>query len=164
MAKDNNPNSNKFKVSPWLIYTAILLIFLSITFVTGGSSLNEPGQLRSSDIDNMLNKGQIKNVIIFNNKDAEIYLSDAALKDPTNKKVAKDVFDRPNKGPHYTTKFGDLNHNEVLEQVELAAVSGIRPIYLVILLSHIFLAVSYRLLADSFWLTFIDKKLTASSY
>jgi putative membrane protein len=39
------------------------------------------------------------------------------------------------------TKFGDVNHNEVLEQAELAAVSGIRPIYLVILLSHIFLAV-----------------------
>jgi cell division protease FtsH len=50
MAKDNNPNSNKFKISPWLIYTAILLIFLIDYFVTG-SSLNEPGQLRSSDID-----------------------------------------------------------------------------------------------------------------
>jgi cell division protease FtsH len=108
MAKDNNPNSNKFKVSPWLIYTAILIIFLSITLVTGGSSLNEPGQLKSSDIDAMLNKGQIKNVIIFNNKDAEIYLSDAALKEVANKRVAKDVFDRPNNGPHYTTKFGDL--------------------------------------------------------
>ena len=108
MAKDNNPNSNKFKVSPWLIYTAILIIFLSITLVTGGSSLNEPGQLKSSDIDAMLNKGQIKNVIIFNNKDAEIYLSNAALKEPGNKRVAKDVFDRPNNGPHYTTKFGDL--------------------------------------------------------
>jgi hypothetical protein len=31
MAK-NNPNPNKFKVSPWLVY-AILLIFLFISFV-----------------------------------------------------------------------------------------------------------------------------------
>jgi ATP-dependent metalloprotease FtsH len=108
MAKDNNPNPSKFKISPWLIYTAILLVFLFISFATGGSNLSEPAQLKSSDIDNMLTKGQIKNVIIFNNKDAEIYLSDAALKDPANKKVAKDMFDRPNKGPHYTTKFGDL--------------------------------------------------------
>jgi len=108
MAKDNNPNPSKFKISPWLIYTAILLVFLFISFATGGSNLSEPAQLKSSDIDNMLAKGQIKNVIIFNNKDAEIYLSDAALKDPANKKVAKDMFDRPNKGPHYTTKFGDL--------------------------------------------------------
>ncbi|CAD0008814.1 ATP-dependent zinc metalloprotease FtsH [Flavobacterium chungangense] len=108
MAKDNNPNPSKFKISPWLIYTAILLVFLFISFATGGSNISEPAQLKSSDIDNMLAKGQIKNVIIFNNKDAEIYLSDAALKDPANKKVAKDMFNRPNKGPHYTTKFGDL--------------------------------------------------------
>lgn len=108
MAKENNPNPNKFKVSPWLVYTAILLIFLAISFATGGSSFQEPAQLKSSDIDNMLDKGEIKNVIIFNNKDAEIYLSDAALKDPANKKVANNVLDQPNKGPHYTTKFGDL--------------------------------------------------------
>jgi cell division protease FtsH len=108
MAKDNNPNPNKFRISPWLVYTTILLIFLFISFVTGSSSLQEPAQLKSSNIDNMLAKGQIKNIIIFNNKDAEIYLSDKGLKDPANKSVAKDIFDRPNKGPHYTTKFGDL--------------------------------------------------------
>ncbi len=108
MAKDNNPNTNKFKVSPWLIYTAILLIFLFISFMTGGSNLSEPAQLKSSDIDVLLAKGEIENVIIFNKTDAEIYLSAAALKDPANKKVALDVFDRPNKGPHYVTKFGDL--------------------------------------------------------
>jgi len=108
MAKDNNQNSNKFRISPWLVYTAILLIFLFISFVTGSSSLQEPAQLKSSNIDNMLSKGEIKNVIIFNNKDAEIYLSEIGLKDPANKAVAKDIFDRPNKGPHYTTKFGDL--------------------------------------------------------
>jgi cell division protease FtsH len=33
----------------------------------------------------MLNKGKLK-MLLFYNKDAEIYLSDAALKDPTNKK------------------------------------------------------------------------------
>jgi len=108
MAKDNNPNPNKFRISPWLVYTTILLIFLFISFVTGSSSLQEPAQLKSSNIDNMLAKGEIKNIIIFNNKDAEIYLSDKGLKDPANKSVAKDIFDRPNKGPHYTTKFGDL--------------------------------------------------------
>jgi cell division protease FtsH len=43
MAKENNPNP-KFKVSPWLVYTAILLIFLFISFVTGSSSLQEPAQ------------------------------------------------------------------------------------------------------------------------
>ncbi|MBF4472523.1 MULTISPECIES: ATP-dependent zinc metalloprotease FtsH [Flavobacterium] len=120
MAKENNPNSNKFKVSPWLVYTAIILIFLAISFATGGSNFQEPGQLKSSEIDNMLAKGQIKNVVIFNNKDAEIYLSDAALKDPANKKVAKNVLDQPNKGPHYTTKFGDLkSFQEKLDKAKI---------------------------------------------
>ncbi|MFB9079962.1 ATP-dependent zinc metalloprotease FtsH [Flavobacterium procerum] len=108
MAKDNNPNPNKFRISPWLIYTAILLVFLFISFATGGSSISEPAQLKSSDIDNLLAKGEIKSVTIFNNKDAEIFLTDEALKDPSNKKIAKDIFERPNKGPHYTAKFGDL--------------------------------------------------------
>ena len=60
MAKDNNPNSNKFKVSPWLIYTAILLIFLFISFITGGSNLSEPSPLTSSKFNAYLEKGQIE--------------------------------------------------------------------------------------------------------
>jgi putative membrane protein len=39
------------------------------------------------------------------------------------------------------TRYGDVDHNGVLSAEESAAVSGIKPIYLVILLSHIFLAV-----------------------
>lgn len=68
------------------------------------------------------------------------------------------------------TKFGDTNHNEVLEQAELAVVSGIRPIYLVILLSHIFLAVIVLpMILLSFYYALKDdrvkhKKLTRFSY
>ncbi|MBP6180691.1 ATP-dependent zinc metalloprotease FtsH [Flavobacterium sp.] len=107
MAKDNNPNSNKFKISPWLIYTAILLIFLFISFITGGSSLQEPAQLTSSKFNNFLEKGQIEKVIVYNKTEAEVYLNAAALKDPTHKKVSKDIFDRPNKGPHYSFDIGN---------------------------------------------------------
>ena len=107
MAKEKNPNPNKFKVSPWLIYTAILFIFLFISFVTGGSSLNEPGQLTSSKFNDILEKGQIEKVTVYNKTEAEVFLNAAALKDPSNKKVSKDVFDRPNKGPHYTFDIGN---------------------------------------------------------
>ncbi|WJS92934.1 ATP-dependent zinc metalloprotease FtsH [Flavobacterium johnsoniae] len=102
MAKDNNPNPNKFKISPWLIYTAILLVFLFISFATGGSSLSEPAQLTSSKFNTLLEKGQIEKVIVFNKAEADVYLNAAALKDPANKKVAEDIFKQPNKGPHYT--------------------------------------------------------------
>lgn len=68
------------------------------------------------------------------------------------------------------TKFGDVNHNEVLEQAELSAVSGIRPVYLVILLSHIFLAVIVLpMILLSFYYALKDdrvkhKKITRFSY
>ena len=108
MAKDNNPNSSKFKVSPWLIYTAILLIFLGISFVTGGTSFQEPIKLEQPEFNTLLEKGQIEKVIVYNKKDAEIFLTPSALKDPMNKKVSKDVLDRPNKGPHYRLSIGDI--------------------------------------------------------
>ena len=122
MAKDNNPNSNKFKVSPWLIYTAILLIFLFISFITGGSSLQEPAQLTSSKFNTYLEKGQIEKVIVYNKTEAEVYLTAAALKDAVHKKVAKDVFDRPNKGPHYSF---DIGNDQIFQtKLEKAVAEG----------------------------------------
>jgi cell division protease FtsH len=115
MAKDNKPNSNKFKVSPWLIYSAILLIFLFISFITGGSTFEEPAQLTSSNFNSYLEKGEIEKVIVYNKAEAEVFLTAAALKNVANKKVAKDVFERPNKGPHYTFIIG----NDQLFQTKL---------------------------------------------
>jgi cell division protease FtsH len=107
MAKENNPNSNKFKISPWLIYAAILIIFLLINFATGGSSLKDASQLTSSKFNDYLEKGQIEKVIVYNKSEAEVFLTPAALKEAQHKNVAKDVFERPNKGPHYTLEIGN---------------------------------------------------------
>ncbi|MES2238824.1 MAG: ATP-dependent zinc metalloprotease FtsH [Bacteroidota bacterium] len=107
MAKDNNPNPNKFRISPWLVYTAILLIFLFISFVTGSSSLQEPAQLTSSKFNTYLEKGQIEKVIVYNKSEAEVFLKPEALKEKEHQRVAKDIFDRPNKGPQYTFEIGN---------------------------------------------------------
>ena len=107
MAKENNPNPNKFKVSPWLVYTAILLVFLFISFVTGSSSLQEPAQLTSSKFNGFLEKGQIEKVIVYNKTEAEVFLKPEALKEKEHQQVAKDIFDRPNKGPQYTFEIGN---------------------------------------------------------
>ena len=122
MAKENNPNPNKFKVSPWLIYSAILLIFLFISFITGGSSLNEPGQLTSSKFNDYLEKGQIEKVTVYNKTEAEVFLTAAALKEPAHKKVSKDVFDRPSKGPNYTF---DIGNDQIFQtKLEKAVAEG----------------------------------------
>ncbi|MBA4240845.1 MAG: DUF420 domain-containing protein [Sphingobacteriaceae bacterium] len=68
------------------------------------------------------------------------------------------------------TKFGDVDHNGALEEMELAAVSGIRSVYLIILLSHIFLAVIVLpMILLSFYYALKDdrvkhKKITRFSY
>jgi cell division protease FtsH len=122
MAKDNKPNSNNFKVSPWLVYTAILLIFLSISFFTGGSSFQEPVKLEQPEFNALLENKQIEKIIIYNKKDAEIFLTPAALKEASNKKVAKNVLDQPNKGPHYILNLGDAQIFE--KKLETAVAEG----------------------------------------
>lgn len=68
------------------------------------------------------------------------------------------------------TKYGDIDHNGILDAAEKAAVSGIKPVYLVILLSHIlFAVVVFPLVLLSFYYGLTDqkekhKKLTRFSY
>ena len=108
MTKNNNPNLNNFKVSPWLIYVALALIFLLINFITNGSNIpSDPIKLQQPQFNSILENGQIEKIIIYNKKEAEIYLSAAALKDPANKKIAKNILEQPNKGPHYKLSLGD---------------------------------------------------------
>ncbi len=68
------------------------------------------------------------------------------------------------------TKFGDLNHDEIMSPEESAIVSGTKPLYIIILLSHIFLAVAVLpMVLLSFYYGLTDqrekhKKLTRFSY
>lgn len=68
------------------------------------------------------------------------------------------------------TKYGDLDHDGIMSVAESAAVSGIKPFYLIILLTHIFLAiVVLPMVLLSFYYGLTDqrekhKKLTRFSY
>jgi putative membrane protein len=68
------------------------------------------------------------------------------------------------------TKYGDLDHNGVMSAEESASVSGIKPLYIIILLTHIFLAiVVLPLVLLSFYYGLTDqrdkhRKLTRFSY
>ncbi|HCQ12951.1 MAG TPA: peptidase M41, partial [Flavobacterium sp.] len=77
-----------------------------------GSSIQDPTKITSSKFDELLNKGQIEKVNVFNKSDGEAFLTAAALKDKANKKIAKDVFGNPNKGPHYTFEIADAQNFE----------------------------------------------------
>jgi putative membrane protein len=68
------------------------------------------------------------------------------------------------------TKYGDVNHDGVMSTVESEAVSGIKPLYVIILLTHIFLAVAVLpMVLLSFYYGLTDqrakhRKLTRFSY
>ncbi|MET0759527.1 MAG: ATP-dependent zinc metalloprotease FtsH [Flavobacterium sp.] len=112
MAKDNNPTPNKMKINPWLIYGAVALIFLFISFMTGGSSFQEPLKTSTAKFNDYLEKGQVEKVIVYNKTEAEVYLTAVALKEKTHKAVAKDLLNRPNKGPHYSF---DIGNDEIFQ-------------------------------------------------
>jgi len=106
MSKDNKPN--KLKVSPWLIYGGILLIFLAINWVAGGSTWNDPKPTSLSNFYKFLDEGQVDRVI-YNKTTASVFLKKDALGLKENEKVKNDMFGNPNKGPHYTVVTGDKN-------------------------------------------------------
>lgn len=68
------------------------------------------------------------------------------------------------------TKFGDVDHDGIMSAAESAAVSGIKPVYIIILLSHIFLAaIVLPFVLLSFYYGLTDqrekhKKITRISY
>lgn len=119
MSKDNKPT--KLKVSPWLIYGGILLIFLAINFVAGGSSWNDPKPISLSNFYKYLDKGEV-NKVVFNKSTAEVFLKPEALKEKVHEKVQKDIFDKPNKGPHYTVQTG--NSEAFQKRLEEARAEG----------------------------------------
>lgn len=104
-------NQNNFKFSPWYIYILAIALFIGLS-VFNGSGFQDPSVISTSKFDDLLSKGDIEKVIIYNKVQAEAYLTKNALKDKANKDVAKDFMDRPNKGPHYIFNVGDIQEFE----------------------------------------------------
>ncbi len=127
MATENNQNPKKIKINPWLIYGAVALIFLFISYITGGSSFEEPLKTSSSKFNEYLEKGQVEKVIVYNKTEADVFLTAAALKEPNHKVVSKDILNRPNKGPHYTF---DIGNDEIFQnKLEAAVKAGLLKEY-----------------------------------
>ena len=104
-----NPNNNSgFKFSPWMSIVLVLMIFFTISLVTDGLDLSNPGKTSLSKFNKFLEAGQVEKVT-FNNTKATIYLKKAALKDKAHAKVKNDITGKLNvKGPHYIMEIGDV--------------------------------------------------------
>jgi cell division protease FtsH len=104
MSKDNKPT--KIKISPWFIYGAIILAFIAINYVAGGSTWSNPKPISISNFYKYLDEGQIKKVVYSKNT-ADVYLKDAVLKNAAHKDVQVDMLGKSNKGPHYSVVIGN---------------------------------------------------------
>ncbi|MBE99551.1 ATP-dependent zinc metalloprotease FtsH [Flavobacterium coralii] len=105
MSKDNKPS--KTKISPWLIYGGILLIFLAIQLVAGGSAWQDPKSTSLSNFYKYLDSGEVDKVV-FNKSTAKVFLKKEALAKPEHEKVPKkDLLNNENSGPHYTLEIGN---------------------------------------------------------
>ncbi|WP_116788090.1 ATP-dependent zinc metalloprotease FtsH [Flavobacterium psychrotrophum] len=106
MSKDNKPN--KLKISPWVIYGGILLMFLGINYFSGATTWSEPKEISLSKFYTYLDQKQVDKVVVYNKTEAEVYLNKQALTNPLHKDVEKDVFKNENtKGPHYLVQIGN---------------------------------------------------------
>ncbi|MBY8961203.1 ATP-dependent zinc metalloprotease FtsH [Flavobacterium sp. D11R37] len=105
MSKDNKPS--KTKISPWLIYGGILLIFLAIQLVAGGSAWQDPKSTSLSNFYKYLDSGEVDKVV-FNKSTAKVFLKKEALAKPEHEKVPKkDLLNNENSGPHYSLEIGN---------------------------------------------------------
>ena len=115
--------SNNFKFSPWWIYAGLIVVFFALNFF-GGSSFQETSKISSSKFNEYLDKGQIEKVVVYNKEEGsegEAYLTASALKQTIHSKVAKDLLNKPNKGPHYSFDPGDVKaFQSTLEKAKLA--------------------------------------------
>jgi cell division protease FtsH len=104
-------NQNNFKINPWWIYGIAISVFIALSLFNG-NNFQDPSFISTSKFEDLLNKGQIEKVIIYNKIQGEAYLTKVALKDKANKDVAVDFFKNPNKGPHYVFNTGDIQNFE----------------------------------------------------
>ncbi|RDI13101.1 ATP-dependent zinc metalloprotease FtsH [Flavobacterium sp. AG291] len=105
MSKDNKPN--KVRISPWVVYGGILVLFLAINFLWGGSNWNDPQQISLAKFYTYLDKGEVSKVA-YNKTTAEAFLKPEALKLKEHEKVSKDLLGNKNtKGPHYSFQTGN---------------------------------------------------------
>lgn len=123
MSKDKKPNPPKIKISPWVIYGAVLLILIAIQLVSSGTNFQEVKPTSLSRFYQYLDSGQVQKVV-FNKSTAQVYLKKEALNSKTHEKIEKkNLLGKENTGPHYTLDIG-TNSELFQKKLEEARLEG----------------------------------------
>lgn len=102
MSENNKPKIKVYRIGPWFFPSLIILLFLAINFFDSSFSLGFPEPISISKFEELVQKKEVQEVIVYNEKTAEIVLNQKGLANPELKKNQNSVFKSTNKkGPHY---------------------------------------------------------------
>ncbi|GAK93826.1 cell division protein FtsH [Nonlabens ulvanivorans] len=101
------PGGGKPKFSVWWIAVPIVLAFLAYSLIS--DAVNSPKETNKSEFFTYLEDGDVKEVIVWNGRYAEVFLTKEALSNETKHKDAlKPSAMNQGKVPQYKFEFGDL--------------------------------------------------------
>ena len=108
MTPNSNNKNSGFKFSPWMSIATVIAIFITISFISNGFDLSNPGKTSLSKFNQFLQAGEIDKVTFTNTK-ATVFLKKEALEAKNHEKIKNDITGKLNtKGPHYYFEIGDL--------------------------------------------------------
>jgi len=114
-------NNNKLKISPYWVYAVIITILLGMSFFGGDGNWQSISKTNISDFERFLNEGDVKEIIVVNQKLAKVTLNSYGLEKSVHKNVkSKNILGQENtSGPHYEFEVGNLElFQRKLEQAE----------------------------------------------
>lgn len=99
------------------VYLVILGVFLGVNFFLGGSGPSETDWRTFKN--EMLAPGDVKQLVVVNDKNVEVYLDRDALKKERHKEVRENVLGQANPGPHYQFSIGSVDYfQEQLDEAQ----------------------------------------------
>ncbi|MCT4697986.1 MULTISPECIES: ATP-dependent zinc metalloprotease FtsH [Tenacibaculum] len=106
---DKKKNAPKFTFNSFWIYIPILVVLLGLSFLNSNDLGSK--KLSENEFNEILKKGDVSKILIYNKSFAEIFINDESLKKEAHQKLSNSPFYR--KGdPLYTYNFGDLQNFE----------------------------------------------------
>ena len=114
MAKDNkkSDSNKKPKFSAYWIYAIIIIGFLALNFLGGGSMGSAP-ETTPSDFNDFLRNGEVERVLIVNRRKAKVFLNqEAKAQEKHNKNKKNSILPTSPNDPDYEFEFGDLQNFE----------------------------------------------------
>jgi len=116
MANENKPTG--FRINSWWIYLLIFVFLLGLNYFSS-NGIEDASHISTSKFNQMLAKGDVDKVIVYNKTQAEVFLTKKALQKPEHKPVSLDLMRHPNPGPHYAFEIG--SEEAFQKQLDLAS-------------------------------------------